>query len=215
MLHKSIRDEVSNAMVTIVANGSNGVLVPGSLIMTAAHCIEWNCTGAMGAGRGERPIVEICTNRGQKIRLQPCAVEPCNDIAVLGEADGEHFPEDWEAFLEFCESTKAVTVSAENFLHNQNVEVHIGGSRTRWVKGTAIQRSPSPLWTYVETGKKIAGGFSGGPIVTPAGQLVGIVSWSGQQRMPKGKFYASFTRPHLALPTWICNEIFGKASYGG
>ena len=215
MLHKSIRDEVSNATVRIVANGGSGVLVPGSLIITAAHCIEWNCTGAMAAWSGPRPLVEIRTHRGQNFLLEPYAVEPCSDIAVLGPADRENLAQDCAAFDEFCQSTKPVTVSAENFQHNQELEVHICGSRMRWVTGTAIQRAPFPLWTYVETSEEIAGGFSGGPIVTASGQLVGIVSWSGGTRMPNGKFSASFTRPHLALPTWICSEIFGKASNGG
>jgi hypothetical protein len=160
-LKRRIRDEISSATVTIVANGGSGVLVPGSLIITAAHCIEWNCTGAMSAWSGARPLVEIRTNRGQKIRLEPYAVEPCTDIAVLGPTDYEHLTEDCEAFDEFCQSTKPVTVLAENFQHDQKLEVHIFGSRMRSVVGTAIQRTPSPLWTYVETGKQIAGGFSG------------------------------------------------------
>jgi Trypsin-like peptidase domain len=215
MLLKRIRDEVSKATVTIVAKRGSGVLVPGGLVMTAAHCIDWNCTGSMAAWSGTKPPVEIRAYRGENMHIVPYAVEPCSDVAILGPCDSQTFPEDWEAFDEFCQDTQPVTVSRQNFKHLQEIKVHIYGWKKRWITGNAMQRSPSPLWTYVDTSERVEGGFSGGPIVNEAGALVGICSWSGEGAMPNGRFYASFPRPHLALPTWICNEIFGKASYGG
>ena len=162
----------------------------------------------MAAWSSSKPPVQIRTYRGETIQLIPYAVEPCSDVAILGSNDYEHSPEDCETFDDFCQNTEPITVSRRDFEHQQKIIVHIYGWKKQWVRGEAIPRTTSPLWTYVETGDQLEGGFSGGPIVNDAGELVGIYSWGGEAAMPNGAFCASFPRAHLALPSWICDQIF-------
>lgn len=57
-----------------------GVHVPGELILTATHCIDWSGTGGMVLG-DEYPT-DIETASGVKFRAGVCACDPVSDIAV-------------------------------------------------------------------------------------------------------------------------------------
>jgi hypothetical protein len=66
----------------------------------------------------------------------------------------------------------------------------------------------------VELSEPIEGGASGGPIITYAGELVGIVAYSCVGEETEILLTA---RPLLALPTWITQGLLAddKASGGG
>jgi hypothetical protein len=230
---KRIQDAVAKATVTLPAKGGRGVLISGGFILTAAHCIDFRCDGSMALG-GDPPV-KVQTYRGN-FNVATYAIEPCSDVAVLGRLDDQEYSEDCDAFETFVENTKPVTTSRQDFKRESNrrqksaVEnpapsripppdferphkfpVYIYGSKNEWITGTAIQQPASPRWTGIETAKKIESGFSGGPIINQAGELVGIVSWSCEQPQPDGRFYSSFPRPHLALPVWVYRTVFGES----
>jgi hypothetical protein len=48
MIKEQVKTDVANATVTLLKRGGRGVLVPGNLIVTAAHCIEFECGGQNG-----------------------------------------------------------------------------------------------------------------------------------------------------------------------
>jgi len=89
-------DRIVAATVQLPKRGGQGVLIRGGLVMTAAHCIEWNADGGMAMGDWQVETVE--TACGKSFRMHPVFVEPRSDIALLGAPDGgePEFASDWE-----------------------------------------------------------------------------------------------------------------------
>lgn len=203
----AIRQRVVAATVRLPGKGGQGVLVPGGLILTAAHCVKWYATGGMALG--DPCVEEVVTKAGKTLLACVCAVEPVADIAVLEAPDDQVFFDDAETFDAFVEETAPVLVSGDDFRLEQGVPVHVLTHRGSWVKGTATRYGmhvdPPNARVFVKTEGDIEGGTSGGPIIDDAGRLVGVVSFaSGSEgRTRKG----AFPRPHLALPTWILRRI--------
>jgi len=50
MLRESMYTDVAKATVTLLRKGGQGVLVSSNLILTAAHCINYECEGGMVLG---------------------------------------------------------------------------------------------------------------------------------------------------------------------
>jgi hypothetical protein len=71
-------------VVSIRKNIGQGILIPGGLVLTAAHCVSFSTDGAMVLG--DRFVEEIGTSNGP-LKLNPMAVEPVSDIAVLVALD--------------------------------------------------------------------------------------------------------------------------------
>ncbi len=80
------------------AHRGQGVLVPGPWILSAAHVVHWDHTGAMAGSFNEREFLqEITVAGGSRFRVYPQAVEPVHDLAVLGAVDGQWLPHDDDA----------------------------------------------------------------------------------------------------------------------
>ena len=60
-MRQAIRDAVAAATVRFPERGGQGVLVPGGLILTAAHVVDRTDTGAMALGDGEEFVQKIVT----------------------------------------------------------------------------------------------------------------------------------------------------------
>ena len=89
MLPEQLQSSIARACVTVVKHDGGrgrGVLVPGNIILTAAHCVAYTTEGALGLG--DVCIVEVETRQGP-LHTQLLAVEPVGDIAVLGALDGQ------------------------------------------------------------------------------------------------------------------------------
>ena len=93
------RTGLANATVTLLKKGGRGVLVPGNLILTTAHCVEFTREGDVVLG--DYFIEEIETLHG-KLKVGPLAVEPVQDIAVLVALDDQVFYKEVDMFNEFC-----------------------------------------------------------------------------------------------------------------
>ena len=63
MLSEAIKKRVEKATVKLISKGGQGILVPGGFIITAAHCVDFDCGGSMALG--EYFIEEIETIKGQ------------------------------------------------------------------------------------------------------------------------------------------------------
>ena len=193
-----VKADVTEATVQLPKLGGLGVLVPGNLILTAAHCISWESSGGMMLGDFYIEEVEC---REHRVKVRPLAVEPVSDIAVLGGLDNQEFNQEATAFDAFCENTKPISICTEvpldvefrvYFLTHEGL--WIGAEARRW-------HDDSPcLWFDVDAGKAIRGGTSGSAIVNEQGKLVGIVSNAvgAGGRTPC---------PHLALPVWAIRQI--------
>ncbi len=113
--------DVAKATVTLLGKGGQGVLVSSNLIITAAHCIDYRCEGAMVLGY---PFIEKIKTGEKELMVTPLAVEPVSDLAVLGAPDYEVFPEKAEDFEEFCEHTKPVPLCSD-FVPFREFKIHI------------------------------------------------------------------------------------------
>jgi hypothetical protein len=218
------KERAARATVTLPRINGRGVLVPGDLILTAAHCIEWDRRGKMSLG--EPFLVPVQPRSGRPFLLSVYAVDPVSNIAALGEADD--LSDDAEAFEEFRETTQPVPICADDFEPERDVPLHFLTVDGRWasVIGTrhGFTRGPDGQlylrdWLPPDgqlslrlASDRIAGGTSGGPVIDRRGRLVGIISnGSGDEHgdYSEGNEWHSsmIARPHLALPRWVWHII--------
>jgi hypothetical protein len=204
MISKKIQTEVANATVKLLKKGGQGVLVKGNFIVTAAHCVEFKCDGSMVMG--DWFIEQIKTIYG-KLKVAPYAVEPVNDIAILGPLDGQEFYDEVLQFEEFCEKVRPIPLFLGEMKCRQKFRVYIYTHEKTWIKAEATSWSPqkdSPM-IGIKAEMNIKGGTSGSPVVNEQGQLVAIVSNAGGPIGTSREGRAP--RPHLALPVWISRCI--------
>lgn len=206
------REKVEAATVHLPANDGLGILAPGQFILTAAHCVSWSSEGGMALG--DHHIEAIETPDGNRLIVEPYAVEPLCDIAVLGAPDNQAFGEEAEAFEEFCESTPGVPLCLDEFDSGSCFPVHIFTNKREWTTGQAARVG---LWVggtlAINPDSYIEGGTSGGPIVNDQGELVALTSTFGSVPAFEGTDRARETynmrspRPHLAMPGWLWARI--------
>jgi S1-C subfamily serine protease len=175
------------------------ILIVGGLIITAAHCVDMDCTGRMALA-GKFYWSKIQTDGGDLIATTR-AVEPVSDIAVLGSPDPADLPEtEAFAFEEWSEHIAPVKLLRKIPKERQPFPVWIRTHHKTWVVGTAYYGGNS-TFAYT-TDIEIRGGTSGGPIVNREGELVGVVS-HGTTTCVKGRFYSAAGLLPLALPVWV------------
>jgi Trypsin-like peptidase domain len=188
---------------------SQGVLIGGHLIATAAHCLNWSGTGMMVLG--ERFIENVRTKHGHHLKASPVAVDPVSDVAVLGCLDEQEFPEEAKQFEQFCEATTPLSLGQRDYGLFQKTPVYVLSHNKGWVTGQAMQCRSTAHQLAVEMDDSIEGGTSGGPIVDHSGTLLGIVSVF--QAVPAGfTCTGMMPRPHLTLPVWVIRKALGTGS---
>ncbi len=171
------------------AHRGQGVLVPGPWILSAAHVVHWDHTGAMAGSFNEREFLqEITVAGGSRFRVYPQAVEPVHDLAVLGAVDGQWLPHDDDAFEAFCAATLPVPLATGEFYNEQDHRANLRRIRRQeateprrtvpayvlahtgaWIRGRVRQILPKAPSLVLETETLIQGGTSGGPVVTADG----------------------------------------------
>ena len=209
MLRKAIREKVAAAMIrTETPRGrGQGVLVPGELILTAAHCLEWTHTGAMVLGDYFPQTIRA---GGKKLNTSPLAIEAVSDVAVLGPFDAPECSADYDKFIAFCESTEPIELWLDDPEPRKPFPVYVFTHTRTVVKATAKLMNPHAYTLYVEASEQIKGGTSGGPVVAEDGRLLGVVhSFSKKAR---GKCDGGVSRPHLTVPPWLLRRMNPKKS---
>jgi len=199
-----VRRRVRLATVKFERLSGQGVLIPGGLILTAAHVVHWTAEGGMTLG--DFCIEEIQTATG-KLKCRPLAVEPVHDIAVCGVLDSQEFSIDSDDFEDWCDRVEPVEISFDDYDLFEPFPYHIRTHTDGWIAATAQQNSDAPecaqLW--VTPSERISHGTSGGPIVDDHGKLIGIVS--------TGHIEGDIVDPRLspcpqyALPVWAIKQI--------
>lgn len=183
-----------------------GVLVPGNLVLTAAHCVRWSGSGDMTLAEDEYLAI-VTTPTGATFVLKVLAVEPASDIAVLGAPDYQTFTDDADRFEEWCEQTAPVPICYLQLEQGDSVEAFVLTHRHAWVAAEAIRhRFAAPdgrIWIKYE--EPIYGGTSGGPVVTPDGRLLGVVSHVNE--ILDGPCKGAIPLARLSLPQWVMARI--------
>ena len=155
MIEVSKRKVIEQATVTLVNKGGRGI-VTGGLIITAAHCIDFNCDGGMVLG--DHYVEDIKTIHGI-IKGAPWSVEPLSDIAVVGSLDDQSFDEAI-AFSQFYMKMEPVLLCQGEFEDSHSFPVWIYTHMGTWMKGTATQLYFNAHMLWVETKEQIRGGTS-------------------------------------------------------
>ncbi len=199
----AMHTRVAAATVKFYKLGGQGVLVPGNMIVTAAHVVEWSTEG----GRMTGPFTPfefyepVETADGSKFLVEPLAVEPVSDFAVFGAPDDQACSEEFDKFEAFCDATRPVELDTSESVRKR-VTVRRNKVISRWV------RKPFAVEILAHTGEWIAGravapreietevaiqsGTSGGPVITMDGKLLGVVSWGNKE--------VGIARPYLDAP---------------
>jgi S1-C subfamily serine protease len=188
------------------SSGGRGlcILVQGGYVLTAAHCLEWDCSARMAFGHS--PLITISSGE-RSYQVRAVAVEPVSDIAVLANPE-EDIPE-WEVFEEFVASMTPVKLQHRVPPPRQPFPVWIRTHLKNWVSGTATYGGGG-AYLKLETPCEICNGTSGGPIVNSEGELVGIVS-HGENKPVKGCYGSTAPLAALALPAWLLRQIAGES----
>lgn len=229
MPRKSVKQEVSpkrkrrpaalarveQATVQFLAKGGRGVLVAGGYILTAAHCIDWS--RIEGTVIGRHSLESVQTLKGEKLFLTVEAVEPVTDIAVLTAPDNNWYADEAEAFDVFCELTEPVPLYCDEMKPFDDLPVLVFNCDGEWIRAAAQIARPNQPRLILGARKYIQSGASGGPVVTQAGELIGIVSCS-EERASSAKADAPYdggaARPLHALPVWVVNKIRPRTASG-
>ena len=201
--------DVMKAMVSMMGTGGQGVLITGGVILTAAHCIELTCKGPMAL---ESNPPEAVRTRMGRLNTATIAVEPVSDLAVLGPTDDQKSPKDAEKFREFVANTEPVALYVKKLEEDETVPVYIFTHERTVVRGVATDYAGNSHRLWVVADEPIVGGTSGGPIVTSACELVGVASNFSTVTTGDGSSDGFISRPHLALPLWVCCEYFGMTA---
>jgi len=206
MLDEKYKNIVEKATISF-EKGGKGILVPGNLIITAAHCVNFNLDGFMCVLEelmpyGEQFFEKIITYSKKEIKVIPLAVEPVSDIAILSSLDGSRFEKESMDYDKFCEETQPVKLCFDEIISNQEYPIYIFTHEFKWITGTAICLNKFLPYILCEMEEPIHNGTSGSAIVNQMGELVGIVSiiqGEDELHMTTGR------EPYLlkALPAWI------------
>ncbi len=192
---------VERAAVKLLKKGGQGILVEGNLILTAAHCVDFKCDGEMVLGNDFLEPIQTCCG---VFNVAALAVEPVNDLAVLGPVDGQVLPADAEAFEDFCAATKSVPICTSEFELFKEIPISIFTHKGAWIRGQAQQCANHAAMLFIHAEEQIEGGTSGSPIVNRQGEVVGIVSHSSTG---SEDCHGRAPRPHLVMPAWAYQRI--------
>ncbi len=203
MLTDDLKSQIEKATITITGKMGRGVLVAGNLVLTVAHCVEFSCEYPMA----DDFFLEAVRTDVEEFRLTPYAVEPCHDVAALGELDGQQpaFSNDVEMFELFCERTTPLRLCLKEFELFRRFPVYVYTHEGKWVTGSAQQCRVNAPSLFVEFDDLIKGGTSGSAIVKEDGEIVALVSIAGGT--DENDSSGPSPRPHLALPVWTVENI--------
>jgi hypothetical protein len=199
--------EIVVAATVRTESGGQGVLVPGPFILTAAHCITYTISGGMVLG--DHIIEKVTSRDGTVLKVGPLAVEPVSDIAVLGSLDNQTFYKEAQAFEAFCAATPPVPVAMDVFEVAVPTPAFVLSHKGHWINAAATAYRPELASLCMEADEQIEGGTSGGPVVTAAGRLLGVVSHSSETG---GACDGLIPRASMALPAWVIKGILAAQS---
>ena len=195
----AIKPEWLQSVVSV--GEGRGFVVEGAMdrryVITAAHCLPSlpSCDGY--AFQSDNPYKELLGPLGKLPAL------PVSDIAVLGAPDGQHFPDQYDAYEMFAERLAPFIVSD---LPGVKVEssAMVLSLDGQWLACSAQNFGGDGA--LMIRGAPIIGGMSGSPIITPDGSAVAVISISSRTA---DILEWNGPSPRLVnnLPGWLLREL--------
>ena len=206
-MNETTRMRIESATVRFQRRGGLGVLVPGQMIVTAAHVVRRHWRSKVNGVEGQG-VVTVAAGKW-KAPVEVYAVDLVSDVAVLGEVDGyasEALYKASEAFDEFCESTEPVPLCTTDFERLKPFSVHILTHDKGWVTGHTEQRWNAGCYLLIRAEAPIAGGTSGGPVVTDEGLLLGVASHAAGP-VDGPLLEVGMPQVHLVVPGFLLRKM--------
>jgi hypothetical protein len=191
-----------------------GVLAGSGLLLTAAHCLEFDNDSGSRLVLGEHVHFEVETAGGDKLKAAPLFIESISDIAALGPLDRYAYDDEWvDAYESFRERTLPVALwkgeaprpSAAPCAGEFGIRIRTHDKR--WISGTASVFLAGRPHLWMKTDERIDGRMSGGPIVNDSGELVSVVTAAGGYLGTTNEGHAPLLRH--ALPDWLFRAASG------
>ena len=197
---ESTRARIAAATVRFKARSGQGVIVPGPLIVTAAHVlcaahelIDWT---------NADPVFEEVIVGDRTVAAEVRAIEPIADIAVLSRPDDQATHESAETFDAVIAPIRPVAICTTDFVLFESFPVYIFTHTGRWIIAQATQGSANASTLSLRASEHIPFGTSGSPVVTPHGELIGVASTAGG-RVGAPMTDVTVPRVHLTAPGWL------------
>jgi len=213
-----VLNALSRVLVTFPRLGSQGVLIPGGFVLTAAHCLvdEKNRT-PYPHNKAFTPFSMAFTARnalGKEFPLMPLTIDLVSDVAILEISNQVgHYKGNKADRTLFGDFAVAEVDSIPEFLVDLPIDldiqwrkawVHIHQTGWKQIRVKEGVRHHNEL--IIESEVPIGPESTGGPIVTKWGKLLGVVS--GELTQKKNKNYrGSFAHATAVLPTWYHWEM--------
>ncbi len=207
-MDEKTRKKIELATVTVRSKsmkpgeGGQGVYIGNGFVLTAAHCLEFDTAGAIA--EGFPPVYYIDRPEGESIWCSPVSIDPCSDLAVVGPCDNQQLSERHRELLSFFEDVVPIDIRREPLQPEESTSCEIRTHLGTWVSGKMTRHSDMP-WAWLEADENIIGGTSGGPIVDEDGQIIAVVSITGDDDAS-----GPHSIPSLWLPPWLLALVPGE-----
>jgi S1-C subfamily serine protease len=152
---------------------------------------------------------QIVTTDGRQLTVQPLAVEPVSDVAVLGAVDAQasgEFAAAADAFEGFCSTTEPVRLAIDELDLFVPIAAYVFTHDRGAIPARVSQTGPGAATLWVQADEPIEGGTSGGPVVTNTGRLLGIISHRGSSPGVM-RWDGAIPRVHFTAPTWLVRQM--------
>ena len=183
-MDQATRDRVVTSLVRVrrapEEHGMGFVAIGGGYVFTAAHCLPRFVDPVLSPG--DPLCVEVCDFNGSDETVLSLVrfMEPCSDIAVLGNAswrlDLYDLPMgDEDAYAEFLARRPLLTLCVDDGEMRGPFDVHVFTVEREWLSG---QAKANPLTPFLATrfSKMLPAGTSGAPVFDDQGHVVGLVT---------------------------------------
>ncbi len=176
LLSNELRKTVENATVTIFTKEhgtGRGFIVPGGLIITAAHCVDFN----LEFMPGDDLEMTFEGYDGTRFNAVLEFFEPISDVAVFVAIDEQRSPTKAGEYEQFVHSIKPIAVA--DLPREANFPICLFSHQHEWITGTSSVFSQTAARTlFAQTNGPIPSGTSGSPILNSRGEAVAVVSVS-------------------------------------